>query len=480
MSVGGATWDTAGTLELGSDNTFTVADATEDQPDVSLLDSAWWKFTPPATARVTLAHSDGSVVAIYTGAEYAAREDVAVDFDGDSPVFVAQASVEYHVLVGHNEFDMPETYQLTWTQEALAVSAWISTLRDRDDNQLVISSQAFELQATLNPPAFREDRDWYHLVIDSINPPGREGLYTVLETLGGPPIESMADCLFAHAVNGEQGGLGGLEEGDPCPELLGGVPAEWAANGTSGWELDCVSDPGGIADAGLAQVTMFSRGIYLRPVRDFLNPGGVLDADATADGYPDAIGIEWESPHVDLVKVEITGDYPSRPADGFGDGELIAALRDKIQPNHVGGSWTPFWLGVPGEWNEEDGHPYVRFSYRDGEPEWTEVTGVTEGDDGWADTGSYDAAGTYPPDEVAIAGCAEAWNEVMVANPSSGGVGADIALRFTLRAPRYRWIYEGLPPVTRQWPRRADGRGLSAATSSEPTPKAGRIVGGEQ
>jgi hypothetical protein len=112
VGYGGPTWDTAGTLTLGSDNTFDVADTTLDTDGV--YDQAWWKFTGTALKRVNITASSYGFLKVYTGASFAAKVEVVAESADPVGATVDTQAVEYHVLLGRGQFDPPlVTYQLT-------------------------------------------------------------------------------------------------------------------------------------------------------------------------------------------------------------------------------------------------------------------------------------------------------------------------------------------------------------------------------
>lgn len=128
MSVGGATFGTAGTLELGSGNDFDIADVTE-VGTVRPYNHAWWSYTVPvrstlvvdtfASVAVDLEAVD-TLLWVYDGALFVGGND---DSSGGPPgtfglsraTVILEAGVEYHILAG--TFDSNPagliTYRLT-------------------------------------------------------------------------------------------------------------------------------------------------------------------------------------------------------------------------------------------------------------------------------------------------------------------------------------------------------------------------------
>jgi hypothetical protein len=495
VGYGGATWDTAGTLEVGGGNTFDSADATTDEPFVK--HPGWWTFTLAAPVIVRLTQEGAGSYSwnafLYEGDAYADKVRVTED-DYEGPDF---ATLVYRLFPGTYHFvagtsllgTPPTTYQITYAIQPLAATAWQSDLRDRDDNVLIVSSGDLRLE---NPGPFADEQPWFYGqpdetgLIDTWHMPGRLSDYTISETLAGHNNGNHPDgassCAWSHAVFGDIGNAlwnasttDTEDGGDPvCRPLFDGF-ADDAVNGAPGYSLS-VSDYSGsgsfVAGAANAEVAMRSEVLYLLVARDNLTPFGVIqdDLDPLADGVPadvvtsGAYALEWESPYVELTKVEVTGDQPGRPDDGTVDDRdgLTLFLNDKILPSYTGlgaGSWRK---GTPGTQTTGDPHEHLIFTYTDGDPTWNELAEFTS----WDDCADY-VAGDAP--DARVGACIGA---VLVGAPddnTSSTHPGDIAVRLTLRSPRYRWVYEGTNTVP---PRRIFGRSDGA------THGAARALGG--
>jgi hypothetical protein len=471
VGYGGQTRATAGTLTLGSDNTFTVAEATVDD---LLYNQAWWEFDAATTSRVTLSAA-GIWIAVYANddtvqVEYADYEVYA------SASFDALTGVTYRVLVGTLEpEDAPATYVVTYAQRALATTAWLSTFRDSDENVLVVSPGTSDppgdLQA-LNNSEFAATKSWYNELVDWEGPSGRRSQYDILEVVGGADPVTAASCAWSHAEHGDSDiVLWNTSTTDPddsgpptCLPLISG-PADPALNNSILSDLHIIGDgvPGGLGSVMRARRNLTARGLHFLQARDNLSERGVLPftiADPVSDGVPaefadDAV-FQWEpGQDLELLKVEIAGDTVGRPAEGAGETGVTIFVNDLILQGYD--HWAKGVEGVP-----EGSRPHVFFDYVDGDPAWHELTNIT----------SWDDCSEDEPDAMAglcIAG-APLVGEVFTSE-------SDVAVRLTFRSPRYRWVYDGPTTVVRQWPR-DDVRGVSAAPRLWPPSKTRRIAGG--
>lgn len=485
MGVGGATWDTAGTLVLGSDNTFSVADATEPPEDIpGFVDSAWWVFTLTQPARVVLTPSEDAALILYVGDDYAHRDDLAVeDFEGDGSVFSLSSGVTYHLLVVHDEFVSPTTYQVTWTQTAFSVSEWFSDLRERTDNQL-ISSLAPGLLGLNQRPEFQTAGPWSEAPVGTLarEAPSRVGDWNALQELGGPLVSRAIPCVWNHAKLGDEGSEGGWN--DECSASPPGDFCDWHNGDFPAIHFIGVEDPGGpIAEEVSATIVLRGEPFWFAEIRAFLDEFGALAVtlDPTADGYPADSILQWEGP-LELLKVELTGDYfGGRPAAGEGEpvtSTVSYLLRRSESPDWNGGDpltddiWTPWYRGtITWDATKTD----LAFSYCDGPPVWTEVDLVVSGLTGWE--GLADLSADESPDEFVTIGMSRG---ISGPAPDFDNVSAPAttAIRYTFRSPRYRWVY-GETGVVRQHPR-GDDLGWGSGLRFYPPPKAKRIVGGIQ
>lgn len=498
MSVGGATRETAGTLTPGSDNMFNVADATES---VWFDNDAWWTFTTTSPTDFTIVTSpdfDGGVNFVLFGDDGAGNLSIvdAYDFIGQTAYYLAPADTYYLVVGTHS--GAPDTYQVTYRTRPAAAAPWLSTFRDQT-NQLVISQG--DLLAT-NPAEFTLYRPFMYDVVEqgitgphnprTTDPPGREGNYLVQEVLSGADIDAdpqpAADCAWTHAewgdVDLQQWNTTTTdinEHGPPvCRPIFDvGEIADPVNNNAPSRSVDYRPQAPFAAANVRAQDRLQLRALWFIAARTGLIdwsgpnwPRGVLSmasVDPVADGVPasaaDTAVLEWED-ELELLGVEVTGDRGGRD-DDVAHGISIF-LNDRILPfiGSESGEWESGWrkgvLGL-GE-GGVDPRPFLTFDYQNGDPDWHEVEGVSS----WEDCKPYD--GTVPDATVGI--CITDKPDVEEFIATSG----DIAVRFTFRSPRYRWIYPQTT-VVRQAPR-DDTQGTSSAPRLWPPSKSSRLAGG--
>lgn len=449
MADGGATWDTAGTLDVGSGNTFDVAGATES----TIFDNqAWWVYVPSVSQRVDVTVTDPERVgwSLYTGATEADKTFVTVHgFDGDfTGIYYLHAGVTYHLVSGaYDGGDSPAAYQVIVTTTTLAASPWNAALRDRDDNQLVVSRG--ELAAE-NTDEFSWGPTWFNDVygLPLRSPRRREGNWGALQALGGPLVTGAEGCTVNHAKWGDYGSEGGWD--GTCTSLspAGSFVAHAVNDATTvSWDTQKNDSPGGpVADVVDAQIFARALPFWFAAVRDHLEERGTLPfPDPVADGYPADSEIEWEG-DLELLQIELAGDQTTPPAAAGGayDISVRYMLRRKYTPSYLGGDpltglvWTDWRYGSIDEWDETQ-KTDLQFSYSEGTPEWVVVDEVVGGTDGW---GNLAAVFDEPPDEVAAIALEYSISGSMDFT-SSYSRDAMIAVRYTLRSPRYRWVYEG-------------------------------------
>lgn len=483
MSVGGATWDTAGTLTLGSDNTFDPDDATVDADGV--YDQAWWKFTPSALTRVTLTAGPYGFLRVYTGASFAGKASVAsVSGEPAMATFDVHPGVEHHVLFGRGQFDPPpDNYIVIYERTTLVATGWFNDLQDAEDNILIVSDGAL-VDENPNPgfssafmPAWAED-----VIRDG---QARSATYTITEVLGGDELDSVAmDCAIAHANNGDNGnqvwnGTGsGTDTGEGvCRPLFIGEAEEGASRTSTRFQRDDRPGDPDILLAGQVEAEMNgpSYGLWYLPVRDNLNPWGTLFGEAldvldpTTHGLPANSVVEWEGPHVELVRIELADADPVSE----GEVELLNLSNQWAVNSNIGPTWEVGFT-TPWQRGEFPGVLYdLRWDYHDGDTVWAELPD-SEGWDGhdWVEEYEGDADVPLAADDVVIC-----WPlRGALSTSDTWTRNARIAVKFVLRAPRFRFLYEG-SPVVRQYPR-DDTRGVSSAPRLWPRSKSHRIAGG--
>lgn len=490
MSVGGPTVGTAGPLTIGGSNTFDVADATY-AGGTTPFSRGWWTITPTVPMLISLNVSDSE----WVGPAFHLRQEVWQDITTDDVdgtrlaftnlltstlTFTALAGVTYHILVGTFAPEVDDTvvtrYHLTATAVSGAHTSWRTTFQDRDDNVLITSFGDLALD---NWPEFvgLSDDMW-----PGLTGPGRLGDYLIQETLPGRANGHLAidaaPCAWSHALWGDiDSQLWNTSTTDPVD---GGTPVcrpliDGAADAVGGLGVNySLSHSAGaplISGSADAKIRMSGRGLWLKQILTELiahsptnHQRGVLPMSLAVpgdDGVPlDYIGpafIEWEEPTVSFETFEVTGDIDSRPAaDTVAEGNgIVFFLNDKLGPFHVGGEFVDAWQkGLPGEWTEEVGHPHRMIDYDDGDPVWTELDEFTGLD--WDDLRDYDAGD--PPD-VPYGACMSIVFTGMPDLNTSAGNNSDLAVRVTLRSPRYRWVYfpTHAPAPRRVIQRRKDG-----------------------
>lgn len=339
---------------------------------------------------------------------------------------------------------------------------WIDTLQESTDNVLVISpgdgANPGDLQTTDNPnPTYATTQDWYGAVIDGISAPGRDGNYLIQGTLGGTDPISGDDCAWTHAVNGDRGNqLWNGSTTDPddtsspvCRDLgTPGTPATSALNEDLFYKLQYSASAPFITASIEAAARLAVEGVWCLPVRDNLGPTGTIDgpSDPTADGAPVGATLEYES-GLALTSVEITGDILDRAT---GTEEVTYFTNDPILPAYASGVWADHWsLGPPAQSSD------LVFTYSTGSPVWQTLPFTS-----WDDCADY-TAGEAP--DVAVGIC---MSTLLGSTPTpsvSGNSSARFALRFTLLAPRYRWVWGDLTLPPQRIFQRSDGLTHSGA-----------------
>jgi hypothetical protein len=521
VSVGGATWDAAGTLDAGI-NTFDFADVTEvgiDRP----FNHGWWTYTPSVDTDVTV-DSTGTVMGspditnvvmvAYTGATEGAKVEVASNVTVLNGVitFTAAAGVTHHILVGtyHSTGDTVTQYVLDVTEVDASGppptptvqhrTGWQTGLRDDDRNWLIVSRGNLTLD-NIDTNEFNT-QDWYQDVIVP-STVSRRGDYTANEVLGGFDPISAESCVIDHARFGDEDAQYWNtttteidDTGEPvCRPLLPGAAIEHTDTGQPVSHASEYGNSDLFVNAHFSATVMSrAHGVWLKPIFDHLTQRGVLpDPDPSADGsgvpvaYQPFATLEWEG-DLELVAVQLGVDdvppdlsYPD-PTSLPETSLLAVDVNPTVRPSYAAGAWggwpKGFPPGVPPEEPElmADGStpkPFLTYyEPGDGSPGWTTY-------DNLDDTAKLFDPATEEPDIVVTtwtSGAHDGWSGTDVSESNPYGV----AVKVTLRSPRYRWVWEApATPVTRQHPR-DDGRGLSAGPRLYPASKAQRIYGGHR
>lgn len=511
MSYGGPTWATAGALDQGDDNTFDADDVTEGGTERP-YNHGWWTYTPAADQVVridTAGTTSGgffnpdTMIVVYAGGTGPDDATVVVENDDDdihgdilaAVSFAVTAGTTYHLLVGtFNDGSFRfGTYHVSLEILGAAVpraTAWLSTLRDRDDNQIVVGGDASPLIDENPWPAWQTPQSWYDNLVKGPSgerPLGREAHYRIQSVASGTSLLDGADeCAWAHAVNGDQSAAVTLwntdtvsagDHGPPTCRPLGEGAIVEAAVGAMRYKLD-YNPPGPLTAGGMtAEVDLSAWAPAFRYARDNLTERGALPlslADPVADGVPDEYAadatLEWEG-DLELVSIEITGD-----AFG-GDVPSTEAVTFFVNESTVGplpaggGTFTTWQHGLLG------GSSDLSFNYEDG-VDWHTLAAFTDFAD-VADSGP-DVVVTGAMEVTLVDTVPAAWLD-----PAAGPRdfverfnGSQVGFRLTFRSPRYRWHWiEISTPVVRQWPR-DDARGVSSAPRLWPPSKSRRLAGG--
>ena len=492
MATGGATWDTAGALDLGAGNTFTVADATMDGEGAESFahDLAWWVFTPTTSQRATLVISEDASQVLFRGESYATRDDLGVvDFDTDNnPIYELTAGETYHLMLGHFTFVDPTTYSVGYSKLDALYSPWITL----PDNYLIVSSDGGPLQAE-NPAPWSSWQFWMRRVIrrdTSTN--ARLAHWDATEVLGGDDPNGAQECVWAHTQNGEFGpgqlwnGGGGPADTSPGICLaLGVTPPDNGFAAGAIYNQDPAGPPTGeeggpppgVARVQEADIYTVARALYWLPVRDNMPPGGTGSPPSAEEaGYPDAIGGEWEggdSATPKLLKVEFTTDnFGTRYTAGeITDNQSIAvALHTSVRPGSFAVHPDDDTFGTYAQWpigQVKDvagiGETLIYDHWTGGDPTWHDIPDQVAGDTGWDNSNDYSSEGPGQ-DEMAVLA---AWTPFISGTPVDGGGGneqCDIALRFKLRPKRWRFIL-GYGTAAVPYPRRLIQRPVDGLAS---------------
>jgi hypothetical protein len=208
----------------------------------------------------------------------------------------------------------------------------------------------------------------------------------------------------------------------------------------------------------------FALGYRLAPWLDMYGPSAGLPDPIPPDGAV----LEWEFEDPEPVALAAAGDEDLTVTQTC---VLDSPVNWRIggSLDHFHATWDPthLWQFVYGVAPDGD----LVTTYRGGLDGWNDITSAVDFD-ALLDSGGFDL--------IANA------NTGLVTAPTVAKPGSDsyvrfaqfLALRLSLRARRYRWVYER-PQVTRQYPR-DDGYGLVGGPRLYPPPRRGRVFGGQQ
>jgi hypothetical protein len=350
---------------------------------------------------------------------------------------------------------------------------WLDTFRDREDNVLIVGSEALIAE---NPwPEWQTAQDWYDLlrfgpVGERVN--ARSGNYGIQSTASGASLMDGGDeCAWAHAVNGDQESPAGAlwntsttSPSDHGPPVCRPIGEGAVAQGAFGMQYRLIYGPpnpfpGFVAGSVDARVRYNAWAPAFRYAHDELTERGALPlslADPIADGVPpefaDSAVFEWGEGELELVSIEFSGDDQGNTIDPLD--AITYFFNDAIAPDYIGpGTFSSWSKGTLGSASLQV--PYA------GGTHWNTLDDFTD----WstvADTGP-DAIIAGAIDESLVSTLPSTWDSsslasqtVLRTNPSRPG------FRLTFRSPQYRWTWiddspepveNATIPPRRIWPR---------------------------
>lgn len=362
------------------------------------------------------------------------------------------------------------------------VTDWIDRYQDREDNYVVVS------QGDLAQPAEYFDPGefipaWYDDVLALTFQ--RIGDFRAQKPLGGPAIYPDALAWVNEQARFGYSAISHTWDGT-TPDPLPGVEAEDLGTGVSvGWFRGHEEEGEvgiGTPEAVEAAHTIAGTVLWVAAVKPNLDPqGGLVAPNPLDDGLPLEAEIEWESDFPDLIGVAFTGDEIGRAAGGSGAMPVHYIAHSTRDPQRDTGAWLPpsynqWETGVP-LIGSEPAEFIDEWDYTDGDPVWQEQDisghGVT-GWDGWALLPyGGEAPGVTPfHDAIVVHMAVDTWAGTLTPALGSETRAARLAVRFQLRAPRFRWRYEvdsvGIPM------RRVEGRPHPARVFPDGTYQNGR------
>jgi hypothetical protein len=470
MATGGATWDTAGALDLSDNNYFDQADAdAESIPGLAFTDEGYWTITPGAHYEVRLRTGNPSLHGLVVFINLADHGDAGPQleyiypskgYDGTGDVYWFLAGETYTVAVGNLSIFTGQTYQLIVDAiTPLATSGWYSDLKARTDNVLSLSTHD----------------DAYGVLVHR----SRNTIYGITREIDSPELGGMG-CGWLHATVGDSDVI--IWEGF-CPPVVGGGSVD---------SYDPISAPYADADydethGGNAQEILFGAAIHAYQVHDEMPPNGVLPVPEPGDlglDLPDW-QVEWEQEHPNIRGIDFAGD-DLPPIDPEAEGYVV--------PTDVGISYRDEHIIpappkiVPVFFNTEtgqyDGWPKGGLSADvtlEIGPEWTQLYGSMTGPGHDWSYFFFPAEGeAYAPGDYTFGAKMMHPNDD---NETFNRPSFVLRARFSLQASRYRFIYK---PTTRTIPprrirQRGDGLtgGARGIKTGARTRQAGnRTIGG--
>lgn len=352
----------------------------------------------------------------------------------------------------------------------MPTSDWNDSLQTDPDNYLIVT-QSDLLFENPNPLYAEIPPEWFDDIIKTL-PWGRTGSYGVTGVLGGQDPISADACVWGHVAFGDNGnqlwngsGDDADDTSDPvCRTMFPGMADPSLAGAAVGWSLTYSPQEGLVAPFMEGEEHLRAQATWLLAVRSHLGKFGALyvpsGLNPEDDGAPPEAVLQWEN-DLELVKVEMAGDSPARQTSASCSFYVNDAL---IPPQPEGGEdpvpWPKGGFGAA----DDTGRTYREFLYDAVGEDWVELDEITS----WDDLQPLD--GDLPDHTIGLQknGAGEI--------DGSGDSSAHVAIKYTFRSPRYRWVWGDLA-VVRQYPR-DDGRGLSSAPRLYPPTKARRLVGG--
>lgn len=370
---------------------------------------------------------------------------------------------------------------------------WIDRYQERDDNFVVVSyGDLAQVNEAIEPGTFFPD--WFADII-TISNIRRAARFRAQEQLAGPEIwpdalpwvNDMARYGYdeiSHTWDGlTPPPVEGLDVEDDAEDT--GLSVGWSRTHLLEGEVGI-----GTPETVEAQHSFAVTGVWVLGLYANLDPqGGLVAPNPLDDGAPLEANIEWEADRPDLIGLAMTGDETGRAeADTGAMGvHYIIANTDVPSRNLDGDSEPPIyddWVtGIP-TYIPPDPFPTPaplsgQWNYEDGPPVWTDVWDGTEhgvtGWDNWVPT----PHGGEPPASIFVAQDAlvvhAALDSYFGASIDLGSESraARLAVRFQLRAPRFRWTWDGPEPTVTP-PRRILGRPHPARIFGDPTVQNGR------
>lgn len=446
MGYGGATWDTAGTLELDAPNTFNQDDADDlNLDDYAFHDEGWWVYSPTFHHEGRVRTGDGLTgYVVLSGPDEPHAELVTYrgsDGVGDFYWFIAGRT--YHIAVGNLTAETGLTYQVFLDNVVpLATTTWYDDLKNRTDN--ILESNERE-----GPYGVATTR-------------GRDKSFGITRAIDSPEMSDIG-CAWLHAHFGSEGAI--IWNGVCPPVFPGTTPSTNPFNPYKDADFS-------VSHGGSARVNLHGGAIHAWEVHNLTPPNGVLplpDPLTNTGVYLNDYELEWEDQHVKIRGIEFAGD--DRPTIPQQIANAEAADEEWTAPSDVGITYrdehvipAPFKV-VPISYNTEDGQyeywPKGGLSSdvtldSSGVPTWTTLYGsmTGEGTD-WSYFFFPEEGSSYAPGDYVFGAAIESVDNDL-GGPEDERPSYTLCARFSLQAARYRFIYK--PETTTIPPRRIFGR----------------------